>query len=795
MSRAKLAEYRSKRDFRRTQEPPGGSSGEPSGKSAGRRGRGAAGPLRFVIQKHDASRLHYDLRLESGGVFKSWAVTRGPSLDPADKRLAVEVEDHPLEYGDFEGTIPQGEYGGGTVQMWDRGYWAPQDGADPKRALAKGELKFVMEGERLHGGWVLVRLDRSRARGDKHDWLLIKHRDEAARPGQGGEVLKEDRSVASGRSMADIAAGKGPRPTPFVGTRAGARDAVWRSNRSEKAGRTRPKAREEVARPAVKKPRVRSPESPMPDFVEPELCKNLDRPPAEPGWVHEIKFDGYRLQLRVEGSKATLRTRKGLDWTVRFKALAAAASDLPDCLIDGEAVVQDEAGVPDFALLQAALSAGRSQDIVFFAFDAIFAQGEDLRERPLFERKARLAKILKGRALGPIRFVEHFESGGEAVLRSACRMHLEGVVSKRLASPYRSGRSDDWTKAKCRGREEVILAGWTTTSGAFRSLLAARRVEDRLLPGGRIGTGFSAQVVKRLVPVLKANAAASAPFAKDAPKASLPKDSEVHWLKPVLVAEIESAGLTAEGLLRQAAFKGIREDKPAFEVVEERPRPAPGDRVMGIAISHPDKPLWPDDGAGSPVTKLDLARYFAEVAPFLMPHVERRPVSIIRAPDGIEAERFFQRHAMKGASSLLRLVTVFGDRQPYLEIDRPEGLAAIAQIAGVELHPWNSIPGAPEKAGRLVFDLDPAPDLPFAKVVAAALEMKVRLEALGLAAFCKTTGGKGLHVVTPLSDGPDWPSAKAFAKEVCAQMAADSPSAFVLNMSKKLRTGRIFLDY
>ncbi|MGH7010791.1 MAG: DNA ligase D, partial [Caulobacteraceae bacterium] len=711
-------------------------------------------------------------------------------------RLAVEVEDHPLEYGDFEGTIPKGEYGGGTVQMWDRGYWAPQDGADPKRALAKGELKFVMEGERLHGGWVLVRLDRSRTRGDKSDWLLIKHRDEAARPGKGGEVFKEDRSVASGRSMAEIAAGKGPRPTPFVGTRSGARDAVWRSNRGEKTGRKPAPAGDKAPRPAVPKAPVPKAHLPMPDFVEPELCRSLDRPPAGPGWVHEIKFDGYRLQLRVEGSKARLRTRKGLDWTARFKAVAAAASDLPDCLIDGEAVVQDKDGVPDFAKLQAALSAGRSRDIVFFAFDAIFAEGEDLRERPLAQRKARLAEILKGPASGPIRFVEHFESGGEAVLRSACRMHLEGVVSKRLASPYRSGRSEDWTKAKCRGREEVILAGWTATSGAFRSLLAARRVEGRLIPGGRIGTGFSAQVVKRLVPVLKAHAAASAPFAKDAPKASLPRDAEIHWLEPVLVAEIESAGLTAEGLLRQAAFKGIREDKPASEVVEERRlRPAGGDRVMGIAISHPYKPLWPDDGTGSPVTKLDLARYFADVAPILMPHVERRPVSIIRAPDGIEAERFFQRHAMKGASSLLRLVTVFGDRQPYLEIDRPEGLAAIAQIAGVELHPWNSVPGAPETAGRLVFDLDPAPDVPFAKVVAAALEMKVRLEALGLAAFCKTTGGKGLHVVTPLSDGPDWPSAKAFAREVCAQMAADSPSAYVLNMSKKLRTGRIFLDY
>ncbi|MEO8926142.1 MAG: DNA ligase D [Caulobacteraceae bacterium] len=772
-------------------------------------GRGPApksARLRYVIQKHDASRLHYDLRLEVDGVFKSWAVTRGPSLDPADKRLAVEVEDHPLDYGDFEGTIPEGQYGGGTVQMWDRGYWAPEIDADPSKSLAGGELKFVLEGERLHGGWVLVRMAHDRERGKRTNWLLIKHNDAAARPGHAEALMKEDRSIASGRTMGAIAAGKGRAPTAFILAKATASDTVWPSG--PKAGATTPRP----ARPATAAKARKA--AAMPDFVPPQLCRLVNRPPAAKGWIHEIKFDGYRAQLRVEGGKVAIRTRKGLDWTNRFVEITKAGGALADCLIDGEIVALDRQGSPDFAGLQAALTEEATDDLIFFAFDLLYTDGANLRDLPLGQRKTRLEALLrglKGRAADTIRLVEHFEMAGEAVLRSACKMSLEGIVSKRLDAPYRSGRGEAWTKAKCRAGHEVVLGAWTTTGEAFRSLIAGVFRDGKLVHIGRIGTGFGKRKVDDLMPLLKANQAKASPFTgPGAPKAA----ANVHWLKPVLVAEIEYAGFTGDGALRQAAFKGLRQDKPAAEVEAEAPTPAEStplaspavagkgsgakgarDRVMGVTISHPDKALWPDDGSGAAITKLDLALYFEAVGDWLLPHLRGRPCSIIRAPDGIGGECFFQRHAMKGTSSLLDLVTVSGDRQPYIQIDRKEGLAAVAQTSGVELHPWGCQPGRPEAAGRLVFDLDPAPDVGFDKVMVTARELRERLEGLGLVGFCKTTGGKGLHVVTPLSDGLDWPTAKAFAREVCARMAADSPDAYVLSMAKKLRTGRIFLDY
>ena len=773
MATTKLATYRAKRDFSRTAEP----SGDAATPGAAR--------LRFVIQKHAATRLHYDLRLEAGGVFKSWAVTRGPSLDPADKRLAVEVEDHPLDYGDFEGTIPKGQYGGGVVQLWDRGYWAPEDGADPLKSLQKGELKFVLEGEKLHGGWVLVRL-KERERDKPHNWLLIKHRDAAARSHEDEDVLDETRSVASGREMEAIAKGKGRAPKPFMRGAARPADAVWNSDRPDG-------------------------KSDIPDFVEPQLCKLVDRPPAGAGWVHEVKFDGYRMQMRIEAGRVSLRTRKGLDWTDRFPEIAAAGARLADGLIDGEIVALDHAGAPDFAALQAALSDRKTAPLVFFVFDALFADGRDLRAEPLSERKAALQALLgtlKGQAAQRLRYVEHFESGGEAVLRSACRLSLEGIVSKKLTAPYRSGRGEAWTKAKCRAGHEVVIGGWTTTDGAFRSLIVGAYRDGKLIHLGRVGTGFGQDKLDRLLPALQAHAAKSSPFVgPGAPRAA----ANVHWLEPALVAEIEYAGFTGDGLLRQASFKGLRADKPASEVTPETAAPAtqplamPAPKpartgsnvVMGVTLSHPDKALWPDGGDGAPVTKLELARYFEALGGRIMPHLEGRPCSIVRAPDGIEGERFFQRHAGKGTSSLLEVVTVSGDRQPYLQIDRVEGLAAVAQQGGLELHPWNCWPGEPDRPGRLVFDLDPAEGLGFEAVIEAAKAVRERLEALGLTTFCKTTGGKGLHVVTPLTHDPklDWPQAKAFAREVCARIAADAPDRYLINMAKAKRDGKIFLDY
>ena len=541
--------------------------------------------------------------------------------------------------------------------------------------------------------------------------------------------------------------------------------------------------------------------SAIPDFIEPQLTRIVDRPPGGEGWVHEIKFDGYRMQLRVAGGKATLKTRKAIDWSRRFPEIVADGARLADCMIDGEAVALDAHGAPDFAALQAALSSGKTGDLVFFVFDLLFDGTEDLRALPLSERKIRLRALVEG-AGGRIRYVDHFETGGDAVLNSACRMHLEGIVSKRLDAPYQSGRGETWLKSKCRGGQEVVIAGWTSEPGKpFRSLIAAVNRDGRLVHVGRIGTGFSADKVAALLPRLQAEETDVSPF--EGP-GSPRKGVGFHWVKPVLVAEIESAGWTGSGSLRQASFKALREDKPAPEVVAETPAPvekaaakSTGKVVMGVTLSHPEKVLWPAEGLDPAVTKRDLALYYEAMAGRIMPHIKGRPCSIIRAPDGIGGQTFFQRHAGQGTSALLSSVTVWGDRKPYIQIDRPEALAALAQTGALELHPWNCLPDAPEIPGRLVFDLDPGPGLTFDDVVRAAREVKERLEALGLVAFAKTTGGKGLHVVTPLAPdpAPTWPEAKAFARDLCARMAADSGDRYLVNMAKAKREGRIFLDY
>jgi bifunctional non-homologous end joining protein LigD len=805
MAARKLEAYAAKRDFKVTAEP----SGEVEVAASER--------ARFVIQKHDATRLHYDLRLEHEGVFLSWAVTRGPSRDPHDKRLAVHVEDHPLAYGDFEGTIPEGQYGGGTVMLWDRGWWAPEPGFDLEKGLKKGEIKLVFAGERMKGGWVLVRINNDKFGGKRENWLLIKHRDEFAIEGDQDFLEDTSFSIASGRTMDKIAAGKGKAPTPFM-TKAGPTpDAVWSSTNSPEASAEKaaeeagaPKSHEAKGKTAKAKPAQKpTKKATMPDFVPPQLCKLVDRPPGGGDWVHEIKFDGYRMQLRIEGGKAALRTRTGLDWSKRFPQLIADAEDLLDALIDGEVVALDEAGSPSFAGLQAALSEEKTDDLIFFAFDLLHADGQDLTELPLSDRKNRLKTLLPEG--DRIRYVEHFTSGGEAVLQSACRMSLEGVVSKKLDAPYRSGKGATWTKAKCRAGHEVVIGGWTTTGDAFRSLIVGiYNDEGQLAHVGRVGTGYGRDKVAKLLPALKKLARKTSPFGgKGAPRGG----PGVHWVEPELVAEIEFAGFTGDGSVRQASFKGLREDKPAKAVAAEAPAPvedvelaqpkaAPAKRaggkasVLGVAISNPDKPLWPDAGDGTPGTKLELAEYFEAVGPWMLEHVKGRPCSVIRMPDGIGGETFFQRHSGKGVSALIDEVTVSGDRKPYLVFNTVESLVAAAQWGAPELHPWNCREGAPEVPGRLVFDLDPAPDVSFDIVVEGAREIRDRLEALGLVPFCKTTGGKGLHVVTPLKGTKvDWDAAKAFAREVCARMAADSPDQYLISMAKKDRGGKIFLDY
>lgn len=834
-ARQQLDLYNAKRDFSKT--------AEPSGKVAAPAAQD--GRLRFVVQKHAARRLHYDFRLELNGVMKSWAVTRGPSIDPADKRLAVEVEDHPLAYGDFEGTIPTGEYGGGTVQLWDRGYWQPEGSRSPEASLKAGELKFKLFGTRLNGSWVLVRMRKSE--GKRVNWLLIKHRDaQAGKTASAAQQKREqqaatallalDASIASGRSMAQIAAGKGAKPKPFI-AKTITTNTTPRASRKRAARTTRVAAKAlqpsrdvVVDEPQRKVRRVKH----LPQFIEPALCKLMSEAPnGDDGgddWLHEIKLDGYRLQLRVANKQAVLRTRKGLDWTDKFQHIADAAQTLPPCIIDGEVVALDKHGTPSFAALQAALSDNDSSKLTFYVFDLLFLNDEDLRPLPLLERKQRLQQLLiTAGNPAPLRYVDHVTGDGNQVLQAACRMHLEGLISKRANASYASGRDDRWIKTKCRAGHEVVIGGMTTEAGRLRSLLVGVMRAGKLVYVGRVGTGFGATTSGMVLPKLKALISKTNPFhGATAPR----QESNVTWLKPELVAEIEFAGWTGGGNVRQAAFKGLRQDKPAAEVKAEVPatpkrnnaaknlvdkveqttrssarkRTSPqqdkndSTQVDLARITNATKVLWPK-GTTAAVNKLQLAQYYQQVAEWMLPHVQGRPCSIVRAPDGINGQHFFQRHAMRSAAGNLHTIKLAGDHQPYLMIDSHEALLGVAQLGALELHPGNGIPDAPETPGRLVFDLDPAPEVAFDAVIDAALELRDRLQQIGMTSFCKTTGGKGLHVVVPLSVSKaksnhlDWRTAKLFSQTLCAQMVGDHPQRYLINMSKAQRKGKIFLDY
>lgn len=733
-----LEDYRAKRDFRITSEPKG------------RKGQKAG--ARFVVQKHVARRLHYDFRLELGGVLKSWAVTRGPSLDPAEKRLAVEVEDHPVDYGDFEGTIPKGEYGGGTVLLWDRGRWQPV--GDPGAALAKGHLEFTLEGEKLHGHWHLIRM-KPRAREKRVNWLLIKGEDEWARA-EGPDILDEaPLSVATGRGIEAIA-GEAPGWSSAAGGAIGA-----------KAGK-----------PAT-----------LPDFVEPELATLVAKPPLGEGWIHEIKFDGYRVQARIERGKVRLLTRAGLDWTERFgDAVKGALAALPvqTALIDGEIVVERAGGASDFSLLQADLAEGRRDRFLYYVFDLLYLDGRDLRPLPLAARKAALQPLVTG---APLRFSDHFDEEGALVLRHACRLSLEGVVSKRGDAPYRSGRGRDWRKSKCSARQEFVIGGFTpSTVGPDRigALLLGVMEDGSLRHVGRVGTGFTrdsaAALWRRLAPL----EVERSPFA-DALSAEERRGA--RFVRPDLVAEVEFRAWTGDGHLRHAAFRGLREDKPPAEITREDPVPG---TQRNVRLTHPARVYWPDRG----ITKADLAAHYERVRRVIAPHVVGRPLALVRCPEGIDGQRFFQKHPWKGMQKAIRAVP--DPKEPaeaMIAIDDLDGLIALVQGAALEIHPWGSTLAAWEKPDRLILDLDPDEGLGWDKVVAGAWAVRERLESAGLAAFLKTSGGKGLHVVAPLTPRAAWPQVKAFCKGLAAGMAADEPEAYVATISKARRKGRILIDW
>ena len=773
-----LETYSRKRDFSVTPEPQG-SEGREIGHS-------------FVIQKHAARRLHYDFRLEMDGVLKSWAVTKGPSLVPGEKRLAVHVEDHPLEYGEFEGTIPKGEYGGGTVLLWDRGSWTPVH--DPEAGYAKGHLEFELQGEKLHGRWHLVRMAR-KPREKRENWLLIKGEDDAARSSDAPDILEEEqRSVKTGRSIDDIA---GDKPG-------------W-SSRTGKISEDAPPVPEPQPLPEVENDPSNASEldpsslrgakrAPLPAFVEPMLASPQAKPPAGERWISEIKFDGYRLQARLEAGRVKLLTRSSLDWTKKFGSVVVNAfQDLPigSALFDGELVVERASGAADFSALQADLSEGRSDRFVFYAFDLLYLDGFDLCGVPLLERK-RLLEALVSSQVGPLRFSAHFDENSAVVLRHACRLGLEGIITKRADSTYRPGRSKAWIKCKCSFRQEFVVAGYvpsSTSRKAVGSLVLGVYEGDSLKHVGRVGTGFTHAVSEDLFQRLERSRTPTSPF--DRPLTA-EEGRQVRFVRPELVCEVDFRDWTADGHLRHASFRGLREDRGVKDVRREAPASKASDASAlkprpTVRLTHPDRVYWPDAG----VTKEGLADYYTDVWSQIAPFITGRPLSLLRGPEGIAGQTFFQKHAWKGLSEHIALVQdprESGD-DPLISINELDGLIALVQAAVLEIHPWGSTVAAWEQPDMVIIDLDPGPEVTWDQVIAAAREVRERLKQSGLASFVKTTGGKGLHVVSPLRPEAQWPAVKTFAKDLAESMSSDSRDRFVATMPKAERHGRILVDY
>ena len=743
-----LAPYNAKRDFARTPEP------------AGQAAR-AAGNL-FMVQKHDATRLHWDLRLEVDGVLKSWAVTRGPSLDPADKRLAVRTEDHPLSYATFEGTIPKGQYGGGTVMLWDRGTWAPIAGKSAAD-LEDGHLHFTLDGERMKGDWLLVRM-KGRPGEKRENWLLRKIDDRFADPGH-DLVARALTSVATGRSMAEIAAGVEREATP--------------------APEPEPKAASKAKRPKGTPAR-------LPAFRPPQLATLVDAVPTGNDWLHEIKFDGYRAQVAAAGDRVTVYTRSGLDWTETFRPIAdaVAALDLPSCLIDGEIVAMGPDGNPSFTALRTTLKSERPAPLHLFAFDLLEADGEDLTSHPNIERKERLEALLAA-AAPPIHVAEHVIGAGEALYRTMCDAGQEGIIAKRAAAPYRGRRARDWVKVKCTRRQEFVIVGWAESRAkgrAFASLLLAQHEGEELVYKGKVGTGFDEATMGDV-------AAKLGRIERKTPPTDVPKAEArgAHWVTPKLVAEVAFAEFTGDGRVRHASFLGLRGDKPAVDVVPERAAPAPPP-ASPVRISSRDRVVFPDSGQ----TKGELADYYAAIASLLLTHAAERPISLVRCPQGRAKKCFFQKHDSGSFGDHVRHVPVpekDGGVEDYLYVTDAAGLLQCVQMGTIEVHGWMSRVDALERPDRMIFDLDPDEGLGFAEVKTAATDIRDRLADLGLVSFALLSGGKGVHVIVPLTPAHDWDAHKDFARRFAEALSLAEPDRFVATMSKTRRKGRIFIDW
>ncbi|WP_321863811.1 DNA ligase D [Burkholderia cenocepacia] len=842
----KLDPYRRKRHFGATPEPEGAHGKRRAKADAKADTKPAARephPLRFVIQEHHARRLHYDFRLELDGTLKSWAVPKGPSFDPQVKRLAVHVEDHPLEYASFEGEIPAGHYGAGSVVVWDEGTWTPDGGvAQAREGYRAGKLSFRLDGEKLHGGWALVRSGRQQGRQEQ--WLLIKERDDDARSADEFDVVGErPGSVHDGASNGAVRK-RATRHRGSTDANGDARDARHTSHASHESQRpTNPSQVEGAVR------------APLPERVAPQLATLVDAPPTHGGWCYELKFDGYRILARIAGKGArrrvTLMTREGRDWTAKLRAQrdALAALDVDDAWLDGEAVVLGENGLPDFQALQNAFGADRSDTVTFFVFDLPYLDGYDLRDAPLTARRALLEPLLANSDPARVRFSPDLGEDVASLIASACDTGLEGLIGKRADSRYRAGRSPAWIKLKCRRRQEFVIGGFTEPSGSrhgFGALLLGvhepapagkrRRGPAPLRYVGRVGTGFDARMLDRLAAILRKHERDTMPF--DAPPRERTR-TRVHWVEPTLVAECEFAEWTGDGIVRQAAFIALRDDKPAEQIVREMPKHtetevtmdqrqtthdakrkrashaahetadrkqpsrsraaarADGDAsspdTLGrVRITHPERVLDPQSGT----RKLDLAQYWQWVAPWLLPDLKGRPVSLVRAPGDIAGELFFQKHAERRE---IPFVTqhegLDPGHGPLLSLDSVDALLGAAQMGTVELHTWNAHASNIERPDRIVFDLDPDPALPWRTMIDAAQLVRGLLDELGLVSFCKTSGGKGLHVVVPLTRHAGWDDVKDFSRAVAQHVAATLPDRFTATMGPRHRRGKIFVDY